>query len=199
MVQDSLVSVVKCGDLLAVKIITSCWLVVNNYYIMLVSGCFFTLQDDPPQNLMLKPLLSLKWRRGKDMPIKMSSTVQSVVIEDFVYVGGGHADSDYDSCTVMKLDLQQDTEWTKLPLYSTMLFAMTSYDNQLVLVGGCIPLIRKKTNQIAVFSSGTWTSPYLPMIIARHSSRAVCFNNHIIVTGGSVHQFELTPLWRCWT
>ena len=45
------------------------------------------LQDDHPQ--MLRPPLSLKWRRGKDMPIKMSGPVQSVVIGDFVFVGGG--------------------------------------------------------------------------------------------------------------
>ena len=29
-----------------------------------------------------------------------------------------------------------------------------------------------------------WTQPYPPMKIARHSSTAVSFNNHIIVAGG---------------
>ena len=139
------------------------------------------LQDDPP--LMLRPPLSLKWRRGEDMPIKMSFTVQSVVIGDFVYVGGGGADNDRDMCTVMKLDLQRD-EWTKLPQYSAQYFAMTSLDNQLVLVGGRDPRKWKPTNQIAVFASGRWTNPYPPMNTARHSSTAVCVNNHIIVAGG---------------
>ena len=57
--------------------------------------------------------LNLKWRRGKDMPIKMGSTVQSVAIEGLCVCWWGEADSDLDMCTVMKLDLQQD-EWTQL-------------------------------------------------------------------------------------
>ena len=117
------------------------------------------------------------------MPIKMSSTVQSVVIGDFVYVGGGGAGNDRDNCTVMKLDLQRD-EWTKLPQYSAKYFAMTSRANELVLVGGNDTETRKRTNQIALFASEKWTNPYPPMNTARSSSTAVCVNNHIIVAGG---------------
>ena len=139
------------------------------------------LQDDPPQ--MLRPPLSLKWRRGKNIPIRMGNTVQSVVIGDFVYVGGGHAGNDHDRCTVMKLDLQRD-EWTRLPQYSAKFFAVISHANQLVLVGGYDPVTWKPTNQIAVFASGRWTNPYPPMNTARSSPTAVCVNNHIIVAGG---------------
>ena len=149
-------------------------------HVVLVSGCSFMLQDDLPQ--MLRPPLSLKWRRGKDMPIKMT-TVQSVVIGDSVYVGGGVAGNDHDSCTVMKLDLQRD-EWTKLPQYSANYFAMTSLANQLVLVGGRLSVTWEKSNQIAVFTSGRWTNPYPPMNTARSSSIAVYFSNYIIVAGG---------------
>ena len=117
------------------------------------------------------------------MPIKMGSTVQSVVIGDFVYIGGGEADKDLDMCTVIKLDLLQD-EWTKLPQYSARNFAMISLANQLVLVGGCNPAEQNRTNQIAQFESGRWTTPYPPMNTARSSSTAVCFNNYIIVAGG---------------
>ena len=117
------------------------------------------------------------------MPVKMSITVQSVVIGDFVYVGGGYTSNDYDGCIVMKLDLQRD-EWTKLPQYSTKWFAMTSLANQLVLVGGRGPVTWKKSNQIAVFTSGRWTNPYPPMNTARSSSTAVCYSNYIIVAGG---------------
>ena len=115
------------------------------------------------------------------MPIKMSTTVQSAVISDTVYVGGGSPDNDCDRCTVMKLE--QD-EWTKLPQYTAYWFAMTSLANQLVLVGGCESRNNKPTNQLAVLVSGEWTHPYPPMNIARHSSTAVSFNNHIIVAGG---------------
>ena len=117
------------------------------------------------------------------MPNKMGTTVQSVVIEDFVYVSGGLSSNNPDSCTVMKLNLQQD-EWTKLPQYSCKYFAMTSLANQLVLVGGVDPVTWEPINQIALFSSEKWINPYPSMNIARRSSTAVCFNDCIIVAGG---------------
>ena len=115
------------------------------------------------------------------MPIKMGTSVQSVVIGDTVYVGGGEAVNDRDRCTVMKLEQDQ---WTKLPLYTVKYVAMTSLANRLVLVGGRDLRNNKLTNQFAVFESGKWTHPYPPMNIARSSSTAVSFNNHIIVAGG---------------
>ncbi len=114
------------------------------------------------------------------MPIKMT-LVESVVIGDTVYVGGGFADNDRDVCTVMKLEQDQ---WTKLPEYTARWFAMTSLANRLVLVGGSDPRNNKPTNQLAVFESGEWTHPYPPMNNARDCSTAVSFNNHIIVAGG---------------
>ena len=115
------------------------------------------------------------------MPIKMGHSVQSVVIGDTVYVGGGFADNDRDMCTVMKLEQDQ---WTKLPEYTAKYFAMTSLANRLVLVGGKDPRNSKPTNQLAVFESGEWPHPYPPMNIAHSHSTAVSFNNHIIVAGG---------------
>ena len=115
------------------------------------------------------------------MPIKMGAMAQSVVIGDTVYVGGGEAVNDRDRCTVMKLEQDQ---WTKLPEYTAMYFAMTSLANRLVLVGGLDLRNNKRTNQLAVFEAGEWTHPYPPMNIARDSSTAVSFNNHIIVAGG---------------
>ncbi len=115
------------------------------------------------------------------MPIKMGRSVQSVVIGDTVYVGGGLAVNDRDMCTVMKLEQDQ---WTKLPEYTAWYFAMTSLANRLVLVGGRDSRNNKPTNQLAVFESGEWPHPYPPMNIARSSSTAVSFNNHIIVAGG---------------
>ena len=115
------------------------------------------------------------------MPIKMGDSVQSVVIGDTVYVGGGSADNNRNMCTVMKLEQDQ---WTKLPEYTAKYFAMTSLANRLVLVGGQDTRNNKRTNQLSVFGSGEWTHPYPPMNIARHSSTAVSFNNHIIVAGG---------------
>ena len=116
------------------------------------------------------------------MPIKMGTTVQSVVIGQSLYVGGG-ADNDHDMSTVMKLDLQRD-EWIKLPRYNAIWFAMTSFFNQLVLVGGHDPVTEEPNNLIAVFTSGRWTNPYPPMNTARDSPTAVSCIKYIIVAGG---------------
>ena len=116
----------------------------------------------------------------------MGTTVQSVVIGDEVFVGGGDTNSDVNSCTVMKFDLQQD-KWTMLPQYSVKWFAMTSLNNQLLLVGGYHLSTQKSTDRIATFGveSAAYQYPYPPMNIARHSSTAVHFINYIIVAGGS--------------
>ena len=111
----------------------------------------------------------------------MGFSVQSVVIGDTVYVGGGDAFVG-DRFTVMKLEQDQ---WTKLPEYTAKWFAMTSLANRLVLVGGLVTRNYKRTNQLSIFELGEWTHPYPPMNIARSTSTAVSFNNHIIVAGGT--------------
>ncbi len=122
------------------------------------------------------------------MSIKMGRSVRSVVIGDTVYVGGGRAHNNRDRRTVMKLEQDQ---WTKLPEYTAKYFAMTSLTNQLMLVGG-YNRNKKRTNHVAVFESGEWTHKYPPMNIARSSSTAVSFNNHIIVAGGTVNKEQVT-------
>ena len=82
------------------------------------------------------------------MPIEMGRSVHSVLIGDTVYVGVGVAVNDRYDCTVMKLEQDQ---WTKLPEYTAMWFAMTSLANRLVLVGGFDLRNNKLTNQLAVF------------------------------------------------
>ena len=133
------------------------------------------------------------------MPIFMIGTVQSVVIGDSVYVGGGDAASDHDSRTVMKFDLQRD-EWTKLPQYSAKYFAMTSFADQLVLVGGRDSVTRALSRKVAVYLSGRWSYLLPPMNIAQSRPTAVCFKSYIIVVGGefslSVEVLDVTS--RIW-
>ena len=131
----------------------------------------------------------------------MGANVQSVVIRNSVFVGGGSTlNNDCDSYTVMKLDLQQD-EWTKLPQYSATEFAMTSLANLLVLVGGVDQVTGCTTNQIALFVAGRWTRPFPPMTVARSSSTAVSLDNYIVVAGGYDNQYgysvsvELYWMW----
>ena len=122
------------------------------------------------------------------MSLKMSTTVQSVVLGNEVYVGGGDAGGNRDkSRTVMVYDLQRDL-WNTLTPYNAYWFAMTTLNSQLVLAGGRCLETDKPTNKVAVLEGEKWAHPYPPMNIARSSSTAVSFNNHIIVAGGTDHQ-----------
>ena len=135
--------------------------------------------------VILNPGVTLEreLKRREVMPYGMSTTVQCVVTNDAVFVGGGDANSDPNCCTIMKFDLQQDG-WTTLPQYIAKWFAMTSLNNRLLLVGGCDVRIQKSTNQIAMLENAVYVL-YPPMKIARHSSTVVHFINYIIVAGGS--------------
>ena len=117
------------------------------------------------------------------MPFRMGGSVQSVVLGNKVYVGGGLAHSDRDMCTVMVYDLQRD-KYSTLPRYNTYWFAMSTLNNQLVLVGGTDSTTRKPTNGVAVFDSKKWVRPYPTMNIARCKSTAISFNSRVIVAGG---------------
>ena len=135
----------------------------------------------------------MELKKSEEMPCKMGTTIQCVIIRDTAYLGGGYAGNDHDSCTVMKLDLQRN-EWTKLPQYNAKYFAMTSLFDQLLLIGGLVCTVdtklnnseTKATNRITLINHKSEKMiDYPPMKTARHSSMAVCFNNHIIVAGGS--------------
>ncbi len=69
------------------------------------------------------------------MPEAMSVYIQSVEINDTVYVGGGWTDRDVDEYIVMAYNTQS-CQWHTLPPYSTRYFAMTAINNKLVVVGG---------------------------------------------------------------
>ena len=34
--------------------------------------------------------LTLSWKQGKDMPFTMTNSIQAIVIDDQVYIGGGY-------------------------------------------------------------------------------------------------------------
>ena len=73
--------------------------------------------------------------RGPDMPVAMSGYIQSVQINDTVYVGGGWTDRREDHYIVMAYN-KQSCQWHTLSPYTTRAFAMTTINNKLVLVGG---------------------------------------------------------------
>ncbi len=68
------------------------------------------------------------------MPFRMSNYIESVLVDEVVYVGGGHTGSKNDYI-VMTYDTHSG-RWGTLPPYKTRFFGMTVIRDQLVLVGG---------------------------------------------------------------
>ena len=143
------------------------------------------VQDQSPPS-GLKQCLTMKWRQGKDMPNEMGFHIQSIVLGNIVYVGGGDEGSDRNGFKVMVYDILRD-QCTKLPHFFAYGFTMTSFNNQVVLAGGLDCYTAESSNHVAILESEK-SHPYPPMNIGRRMSTAVSFNNHIIIAGGEDDQ-----------
>ena len=118
------------------------------------------------------------------MPFAMSDYIQSVIIQEMMYVGGGHASSINNMYIVMTYNIISQ-EWSQLTQYTACLFAMTIIHNKLTLVGGC-DRYDKESNVLGVWDADRrkWTLPYTPMPTPRYNSSAVVYRQWLIVAGG---------------
>ncbi len=116
------------------------------------------------------------------MPVAMSN-IQSVEINDTVYVGGV-TDRDVDDYIVMAYNTQS-CQWHTLPPYSTRGFAMTTINNKLVVVGG-----RNRegsdSSELGEWQpdSNQWTRPFPPMSTPRYVHSATSYKHWLVVAGG---------------
>ena len=141
------------------------------------------IQDSSKLPTMEFPL-NLKWTPGPDMPFAMTGYIQSVIIQEMMYVGGGNASPIGNMYTVMTYHIIS-RKWFQLPQYTTRSFAMVVIHNQLALVGGR-DQNNKDTNVLGVwdFDSSAWTHPYKCMPSSRTDSSTIFFKQWLIVAGG---------------
>ena len=118
------------------------------------------------------------------MPFAMSDYIQSVIIQEMMYVGGGDAYPTKNMFIVMTYNIISQ-EWSRLPQYTARCFAMTVIHNKLTLVGG-YDHNHRETNVLGVWDANgnKWTHPYTPMPTPRHNSSAVVYRQWLIVAGG---------------
>ncbi len=114
----------------------------------------------------------------------MGAYIQSVNINDTVYVGGGDTDRLEDAYIVMAYNTQS-CQWHTLPPYSTRGFAVTTINNKLVVVGG---RNRNRTDSSELGEwqpdSNQWTHPFSPMSTPRCWPSATSYKHWLVVTGG---------------
>ncbi len=113
------------------------------------------------------------------MPLAMSGYIQSVLVDEVVYVGGGYfSENDY---VVMTYDTHSG-RWGTLPPYRTRFFGMAVIRNQLVLVGGD----GKYCKSFGVWrtDSKKWVELHPDMPTPRSHSSVATYNEWLIVAGG---------------
>ncbi len=118
------------------------------------------------------------------MPVAMNDYIQSVEINDTVYVGGGGTGRGEDGYIVMAYN-KQSCQWHTLPPYSTRLFAMTTINNKLVLVGG-FNRDGSDSSELGEWQpdSNQWTHPFPPMSTPRCGPSATSYKHWLVVAGG---------------
>ena len=143
---------------------------------------------------VIKFPLQVKWTRGHEFG--MGDYIQSVTIQDTVYVGGGDAGltSPNNNYIVMAYNTSS-CKWHQLPPYTAYYFAMVVINNQLVLVGG-YESFYYSTNLLGMWDNGTsqWTRPYAAMTSAHGNPSAVAYNQWLIVVGGSTDGHRLSTV-----
>ncbi len=118
------------------------------------------------------------------MPVAMSDYIQSVQINDTVYVGGGYTDRDEEAYIVMTYNTQY-CQWHTLPPYSARMFSMTTINNKLIVVGG-----RNRedsgSSELGEWQpdSNQWTHPFPPMSTPRWLHSATSYKHYLVVAGG---------------
>ena len=136
------------------------------------------------QQVMDRLPLQLKWRRGPDMPFKMGGFVQSVRVQDTVYVGGGDAGiNSENNKIIMAYDISTE-KWTTLPPYRAIDFGMTTVDNELVLLGGEENNRTSKVLGVWKADANLWAHPYPDMLIARSRCSAAASHEWLVIAGG---------------
>ena len=128
---------------------------------------------------------TFEWKRAADMPFNMTEYPQAVVINEKVYIGGRIVSSSISSNDAAQTVLVYDScldEWSTLPPYECIYFAMAAVNDRLVLIGGR-HLTMGVTAQLRVWNE-RWTKPFSPMLAARCSASAVTYIKWLVVIGG---------------
>ena len=122
---------------------------------------------------------------GAELPQKRKHA-QAVVLNGKVYVGSGYCENDELSHKLAAFNLQT-SEWEELPPSETRWFAMTVYQNELVLVSGK-RLSGDYCKRVAKYDkenrAWVWCEDVMEMSEARMGASATSISSHLLVAGG---------------
>ena len=143
--------------------------------------------------------LNISWECSQDTPIMMDYYPDAVVLKGRMFIGGGVYGADartylitgLGQYAVMIYDIKKET-WGTLPHYNFYWFSMTSFNDQLVLVGGVQRHTPKRTNLLGVWNDrgghSKWTHTIPPMPTSRSGATVITHNNRWMLVAGGFHE-----------
>lgn len=126
------------------------------------------------------------------MPFGMTDYVQSVLVQEKVYIGGGRVNINFSdkSFVVMEYDTVSG-KWDLLPSYSKCDFTMAVISQQLVLIGGSDEE-GSVSKQLGIWKADLkeWTQCYPEMSTARFGCSAFSRSDWLVAAGGCDENYD---------
>ena len=143
-----------------------------------------------PQKTLFHPLVSLEWERCASLPkVERMQDAQAVVLNNKVYVSPAEileptGRMGFASNVICIYDVSGNS-WKEIKS-ATSQHALTVYNKQVVLVGGCDHSTHTCTNELRVLQNDeeNWTKPLPPMPTKRYNASAVGTESLLAVAGG---------------
>ena len=130
-----------------------------------------------------------------DLPVITWDT-QAVWLRDKIYIGGGRTSrtSSEDAAKLYSYSPSKH-KWGAVSNHPVYLFALTTYQFHLVLVGGVESSDGSITNKLwTLHENDEWKNVLPPMTIERACASAVSHEEHLLVAGGTCDVYSPDPL-----
>ena len=124
----------------------------------------------------------MKWTKCTNLPVAMRGA-HATVINDTLYIGGGHCTTANDGYLMFSYKLIDD-QWRMLPVLPQRYGVPTNINNDISYIGGYDRSTNRSTNKVITLLNNQWTVQYPNMTTARHHHAVVSYQHYTIVAGG---------------
>ena len=107
----------------------------------------------------------------------------ATVINDTLYIGGGHCTIVNDQYLMFSYKLIDD-QWRMLPVLPQCRGVPTNINNDISYIGGIDRSTKRSTNKVITLLNNQWTIQYPNMTTARRYHAVVSYQHYTIVAGG---------------
>ena len=124
----------------------------------------------------------MKWTKCTNLPVP-TRFAHATVINDTLYIGGGHCTTVNDEYLMFSYKLIDD-QWRMLPVLPQRYGVPTNINNDISYIGGADRSTNTSTNKVITLLNNQWTIHYPNMTTARCDHAVVSYQHYTIVAGG---------------